>query len=120
MDPSIQDMAGSDGVSVHSGFPNPALDRRGQSSSLALDINRLLVRRPNSTYLFRISGHQWADQGIYDGDIAVIDRALRARTTDLVVRWDDTAFSLERRLSNPTDERPWGVVTAIIHQYERQ
>lgn len=118
MEPYTEDLAGSDGVSVHSGFPNPALDRRGQLTR-SLDINGLLVPRPNSTFLFRISGHRWADQGIYDGDVAVVDRALRPRPTDLVVIWQNTSFNLERRLSRPSEEQPWGVVTSIIHQFER-
>lgn len=118
MDNDLQAMADGDGVSVHSGFPNPALDRRGQSPRLALDINRLLVRHPASTYLFRIAGHRWSDQGIYDGDTAVIERGLEARPTDLVIAWqDDNGFNLYRWRQLGADDRLWGVVTAIIHRY---
>jgi DNA polymerase V len=119
-DPQI--MAGSDGVSVHSGFPNPALDRRDQQREqrprLALDLNQLLVRHPSSTYLFRVSGHHWSDQGIFDGDVAVIDRARQARASDLIVAWrgGDSTLCRQRQLT-PAD-KPWGVVTAIIHQYQ--
>jgi len=119
MDQSIENVAGSNGVSVHTGFPNPALDRRGQGQALALDLNQLLVRRPSSTYLFRISGHHWASQGVYDGDVAVIDRALPARDSDLVIAWQDSGFVVSRRRSLPDDCQPWGVITAVIHQFER-
>ncbi len=105
-----------DGVSVHTGFPNPALDRVGRRQPLALDINQLVVRHPSSTYLFRISGHHWAGSGIYDGDVAVIDRALAPRGTDLVIVWEDSGFALRRQLDVLPDETPWGVVSATIHQ----
>jgi DNA polymerase V len=115
MDNDLQTMADSDGVSVHSGFPNPALDRRGQEQALALDLNQLLVRHPSSTYLFRIAGHRWSDQGIYDGDIAVIDHSASHRSSDLVLVWRDTDFVLQRQLE--PGKAAWGVVTAIIHQF---
>jgi DNA polymerase V len=115
----IPTLADGDGVSVHSGFPNPAVDQRGRGRPLALDINSLLVRHPSSTYLFRISGHHWADQGVFDGDIAVIDRGLAAREADLVVSWQDSGFSIGRKRQLMEGEEPLGVVTAIIHQYER-
>lgn len=116
MDNDLQAVAGGDGVSLHSGFPNPALDRRGQAG-LALDINRLLVRHPSSTYLFRISGHRWSDQGIFDGDIAVIDRSLPRRPGDLAVLWQDDSFIICRGSQVETPEAVWGIVTAIIHRY---
>ena len=117
MDESFTGMADSDGVSVHSGFPNPALDRRGQGARLALDLNQLLIKHPSSTYLFRVEGHQWSDQGIYDGDIAVIDRVLEPRSTDLVIAWRLTGSTLCRRRQLTSGDEVWGVVTTIIHQY---
>lgn len=112
-------MAGSDGVSVHSGFPNPAADRRGQGPGLALDFNKLLVRHPSSTYLFRVAGHNWAALGIYDGDVAVIDRALQAGPGDLLVAWQGNALRLCRQNQLTPEDKPWGVVTAVIHQYRK-
>lgn len=119
MDESSTTMAGSDGVSVHSGFPNPALDRAGQGPRLALDINQLLVRHPASTYLFRIAGHRWSDQSIYEGDVAVIDRSCQQRPTDMVVIWQDNGFELCRQRQLADEVAAWGVVTAIIHQFDR-
>ncbi len=117
MEDSLQTLAKSDGLSVHSGFPNPAIQRREQSTRLALDLNQLLVQRPSSTYLFRITGHRWADQGIYDGDVAVIDRALQARSSDLIISWRTGGQVLCRQHQLTPEDQPWGVVTAIIHQY---
>jgi len=117
MDNDPETMAGGDGVSVHSGFPNPALDRREQGSRLALDLNQLLIKHPSSTYLFRVAGHRFSDQGIYDGDVAVIDRLLKPRSTDLVVAWQDGGSTLCRQQQLAAEDQAWGVVTAIIHQY---
>ena len=117
MQDDIQAMAAGDGVSVHSGFPNPAAEGRGYG--LALDFNKLLVRHPSSTYMFRVSGHNWASHGIYDGDVAVIDRALQAGPGDLLVAWQDGSSRLCRQSDLGPYAKPWGVVTAVIHQYRR-
>ena len=117
MHDDLHTMAGGDGVSIHSGFPNPGLERRGQGARLALDLNQLLVKRPSSTYLFRVAGHTWADQGIHDGNVVIVDRARHTQPTDLVVAWDDSSMVISKyRQLSPTAQ-PWGVVTAVIHQY---
>lgn len=104
-----------DGVSVHKGFPNPAADNYGRRTSLALDLNKLLVKHPSSTYLFRIAGHHWTEQGIFDGDVAVIDRALTANSYDTVLIWIDDNFELRRRNTITENQHIWGVVSAVIH-----
>lgn len=117
MEPDIEAVAGSDGVSVHTGFPNPALDRRGQKQALALDINQLLVKHPSSTFLFRIGGHSWSRHGLNDGDVAVVDRAVTARDRDLVIAWQDSGFVIAKQRYLPDDAHVWGVVSAVIHSY---
>ncbi|MEJ0073631.1 MAG: S24 family peptidase [Candidatus Saccharibacteria bacterium] len=62
-------------VQVHAGLPNPAAERTGAPLSL----DKLLVRHPSSTYFFRIRGHTWHATAVFDGDLAVIDRALTPR-----------------------------------------
>ena len=103
------------GVSIHSGFPNPAAENHGRKSGLALDLNQLLVQHPSSTYMFRIRGHHWADQGIFDNDIAIIDRALSASPHDLVITWQEEAFEIHRRKDLVGQQSTWGVISAIIH-----
>lgn len=102
------------GISVHTGFPNPAAD----SSLRSLDLNQLLIQHSASTYFFRIRGNAWEDSGIFDGDIAIIDRALDIRKTDVVIWWnkDSTEFSISTRNKMPTDATAWGVITATVHQ----
>jgi DNA polymerase V len=102
------------GVSVHSGFPNPAAD----TSLHSLDLNQLLIQHSTSTYFFRVRGSEWENSGIFDGDIAIIDRALDPRKTDTVIWWnnDTTEFTISTRRSVPADATVWGVITATVHQ----
>lgn len=100
------------GVSVHPGFPNPSAECMQQNP----DFNRLLVRHPVATYCMRINGHQWQEQGIFDGDIAVIDRALRPTPLDLTVWWQD-GFVISKLKHKPPEQELWGVISAIIHRY---
>lgn len=111
------DIPSSDAVSIHAGFPNPATDSDRSRSGLSLD--QLLLGRPSSTYLFQLSGHSWATEGIGDGDIAVVDRALPVRSGDLVMAWQDDEFLLCRARRLPESVTPWGVVSAIIHRYRQ-
>lgn len=118
MDYRIEAMAEGtpDGVAIHSGFPNPAAGKA--SARPALDFNRLLVQNPSSTFCFRIEGHAWADRGIYDGDIAVIDRAPNPRRTDTVAAWQDGRFVLLPLHRLAPEAELWGILTATIHQYK--
>lgn len=118
MDNNSETVARSHGAPVRAGLPGPVRDP-GQDRPLMPDLNRLLVRHPGDTCLLRISGHTWADQGVYDGDIAVIDRAAEPRTTDLVVGGQARAFSLYRFTHHAERERPWGIVVAVIHPTAR-
>lgn len=101
------------GVSIHAGFPNPASDKRLQS----LDFNQLLVRHYASTFTFRVAGGQWQNIGIFDGDIAIVDRALDAARNDPVVWWRDDSFAVSHLRDMPGGANVWGVVTAVIHQF---
>jgi DNA polymerase V len=110
-----QTLAGSQdtpGVSVHAGFPNPAAERTGTPLSL----DRLLLKHPSSNFIFRIQGHEWEDRGIFDGDLALIDRALTPCARDLVIAWQGQEFAITQ-FSNLKGTEPWGTITTIIHQY---
>ena len=106
-------LSSGDGVSVHAGFPNPAADRRLRG----LDFNQLLVAQPASTFVFRIRGEEGTTQGIFDGDIAVVDRAANARATDFVLWHDGERFKMSRPSRITEGATQWGVITAVIHQY---
>ncbi len=77
---------------VPAGWPSPAddyVERR-------LDLNELLVRRPESTYFVRVEGESMIEAGIYAGDVLVVDRAEEARPGDVVVAALDGELTVKR------------------------
>lgn len=103
----------SKGVSLKRGFPNPSTD----STIISLDITELLVRHPSSTFFMRVTSGDWQDLGIFENDIAIVDRALEPRKSDLVIWWEDTEFRISKLADVPADTAVWGVVASIIHRY---
>lgn len=101
------------GISVHDGFPNPATDISLQN----LDLNTLLIQNSASTFFMLIQGSNWARQGIFADDIAIIDRALAPKPNDPVVWIRDDIFTISPRHKLPEGAEVWGTVTAIIHRY---
>jgi DNA polymerase V len=106
-----------DGVSIHTGFPNPAAD----TSLRSLDLNQLLIVHSTSTYFFRVRGSEWEDAGVFDGDLAIVDRAMDVRKTDTVIWWnkDSDQFSISLCSRVPHDAEVWGVITSTIHQHRK-
>ncbi len=100
-------------VSVHDGFPNPATDVALQ----ALDLNQLLIRHPISTFFMRVAGNNGEQHGVYEGDIIIVDRAIKPRTTHLVIYWQDDSMMVCRFAYLPPGASVWGVVSSIIHQF---
>jgi DNA polymerase V len=70
-----------DGVKVSAGFPSPAADYE----DARLDINDYLVRNPVSTFFFAVEGDSMQGAEIFDGDILVVDRSVRARHGHIVI-----------------------------------
>jgi DNA polymerase V len=77
--------------SIKAGFPSPADDYRYDS----LDFNRDLIRHPESTFYGRVDGDSMMDAGIYDGDIAVIDRSVEASNGDVIVAYVNDEFTIK-------------------------
>jgi DNA polymerase V len=105
--------ANPSGVSVHDGFPNPATD----SSLQSIDLNQLLIHHSASTYFMRIQGNEWARQGIFAGDMLLVDRAIVPRGNDPAVWIKDERFALSPKHKIPEEAEVWGSVTAVIHQF---
>jgi SOS-response transcriptional repressor LexA len=105
------------GVSVHTGFPNPATD----TSLRSLDLNKLLITHGASTYMFRVRGNEWEGAGVFDGDIAIVDRVLDPRKADTVIWWDEhqNEFAISVYAKMPANATLWGVITASIHQHRK-
>lgn len=99
-----------------SGFPNPALD--GQD--LGLDLNELVVKHPASTFYMRVEGEEYAQAGIYSGDIVVLDRSLEARAGNTVLVTTDGQMKIVELPKNADDFAQlestdiWGVITHVV------
>ncbi len=105
-----------DGVSVHTGFPNPATDASLQS----LNLHKLLVPNGASTYLMRIEGNLWQASGVFAGDIIIIDRSLTARASDHCIWWQEDTFVIGQNSQMPPEAAIWGVISATIHQFRKR
>lgn len=106
-------MEDTQNITEHTGFPNPATD----STLASLNINQILVKHPASTFFMEIEGHTWERFGIFQGDIAIIDRSLSPKPEDLVVWWGGQGFVIKRFKKLPLDTIIWGVITHTVHRY---
>lgn len=70
-----------DTVKVSAGFPSPAADYEEKT----LDINEYLIRNPISTFFFPVQGESMQGAEIFDGDVLVVDRSIKARHGHIVV-----------------------------------
>ncbi len=66
---------------VPAGFPSPADDFIEE----AIDLQSLLIRSRSASFLFRVAGDSMVGKGLFDGDLAVVDRSLKPQAGDIVV-----------------------------------
>lgn len=116
------------------GFPSPAQDYVEQS----IDLNQHCVSHPAATFYVKASGHSMVEEGINDGDMLVIDRAITARHGDIVLACLDGEFTVKKLQVQPVpallpgnpDFPPiypqegqeldiFGVVTFVLHKTRR-
>lgn len=115
---------------VQCGFPSPAEDHAVER----VDLNKVLIKHPLATFLMRVRGASMREAGIDDGDVVLVDRAIKASHGHVVVAVVDGEFTVKRlwkrgsnlklQAANPTypDIIPrdgqlvevWGVVTNAI------
>ena len=77
---------------VHAGLPS-AID---DAPADALTIDDYLIERPSQTVLVRVKGDSMIDVGIFDGDLAVVEKRSAARRGDIVIAIVDNQFTLKR------------------------
>lgn len=114
---------------VRAGFPSPADDMHER-----LDLVKLLVRHPASTFFFRISGTSMVDASLDEGDIIIVDKSLEPHDGSIAVCYIDGEFTVKRvvrtkqgfSLQPANESYPaitvteqnnfivWGIVTYVI------
>jgi DNA polymerase V len=73
-------------------FPSPAQDYEQKT----LDLNERYISNPPATYFFTVVGDSMMNVGIYDGSVAVVNAALDARSSDIVVASVDGEWVIKR------------------------
>jgi len=119
---------------VRAGFPSPAEDFQAKR----IDVLERLVKHPQATYSMTVRGHSMEGVGIFDGDVVLVDRAVKPAHGHIVVAVVDNDFTckqlwlrggrLKLKAANPTfaDIVPtegqtvevWGVVIASFKQFK--
>jgi DNA polymerase V len=115
-------------TSVAIGFGSPAQD----SGVTRLDLNDVLIRNQQATFLMRVAGDAMRGAGIDAGDLVLVDRAVEAQHGHVVIAVVGHEFVCRRLLREgavpilrsdsgddivPREEeelRVWGVVTTVI------
>ncbi len=119
-------------TAVPAGFPSPASDYVEKK----LDLNEYLIKHPAATYYVRVEGDSMEGAGIYDNDMLIVDRALEAKSNDVVVAVLNGELTVKRihyknkrlflvpenPVYKPIEVTPemefsiWGVVTYVVHK----
>jgi DNA polymerase V len=118
---------------VSAGFPSPAADDLEDE----VDPIAWVVRRPTSTFWWRVEGNCLWDVGIRDGDLIAVDRAGKRRIGRAVLAVVDgavTAKILRKRndqyflspanteehfpdIELNEDSEIWGVIAGVVRRY---
>lgn len=76
---------------VQAGFPSPAEEELAD----CLTIDQYLVRRPEASFLLKVSGDSMIDAGIMPGDIVIIERGRSPQAGDIVLAEIDREWTLK-------------------------
>lgn len=121
-------------IPVSAGFPSPAADDLEDE----IDPISWVVRRPSSTFWWKVEGECLKDVGILDGDLIAVDRdgtRRLGRAVLAVVDGEVTAKILARRngryyltpansaesfpdIELTPDSEVWGVIAGVVRRYE--
>lgn len=116
---------------VQAGFPSPADDYLEKE----LDLNEHLIKHRDATFYVRATTSSMVEAGIFPGDLLIVDRALTAKSGNIVVAIINDELTVKRliyhksrlvlcsdnneysetELTQDADFSIWGVVTAVIH-----
>ncbi len=104
----------------------------------SLDLNQILITHPAATYFMRVDANGHVGEGVTQGMIIIIDRALQPNNGDHVVAMVEGELLLRILVDTPSeralisevdnsriaidtlpDLELWGVVTASIRQFHQ-
>ncbi|MEP7144408.1 MAG: translesion error-prone DNA polymerase V autoproteolytic subunit [Ferruginibacter sp.] len=99
-----------------------------------IDLNEQLIRNKPATFFMRVSGISMVDAGIFDGDIVIVDKSIKAKSGKIVIAVIDGEMLIRRlditmnktrlipetpklatiNVSEFSDFKIWGVVVYVI------
>lgn len=114
------------------GFPSPGEEFAHES----LNLNELLIKHQSATFFMQVEGDSMNGAHIYNGDIIIVDRALKPVNGSLVVASVNNELVIKRLkkdgqnwslisenpnykpivISDELESSIWGVVTFTIHR----
>ena len=103
---------------------------------MALDLNEHLISKPHATFFIHAKTSDMAPEGIFKGDLLIIDRSLTPKDGNIVLaelngefiirrfikRWKSILLIAENpklspiEISNETELQISGVITFVIHK----
>ncbi len=116
---------------IAAGFPSPTEDYiEGK-----IDLNRHLVKHPESTFLVRVTGESMQNAGIHSHDLLVVDQAIEPTSGKIIIAVINGELTVKRlrkhrnklwlmpenpdyqpiEIDENIDFHIWGVVTNVIH-----
>lgn len=121
---------------IRAGLPTHAQEYISET----IDLNSEIVKHPSATFYGKVIGNSMEEEGIYPGDILVVDRSLEPEQGDLVVCSINGDFTVKRiRIENDhawliasnqtfkpmlihdgSTFKVWGVVTHTIRENRRK
>jgi DNA polymerase V len=100
-----------------------------------IDLNEQLIHNKPATFFMRVTGNSMLGAGIHDGDIAIVDRSIKATNGKIVIAVVNGDMLIRRleitqnrirlisesklaviEVSDFSELKIWGIVTFIIHQ----
>ena len=77
---------------IRAGFPSPADDYIEKT----IDLNKLLIKNPISTFFLEGVGDSMIDAGIYEGDKLIVDKSIEPKHNDIVIALIDSEYTVKR------------------------
>ena len=76
---------------VQAGFPSPAEEELIDT----LTLDEFLIKKPNATYIVKVSGDSMIDEGIKEGDLVLVERGRQAMPGDIVIAQVDGQWTMK-------------------------
>jgi len=76
---------------VQAGFPSPAEEELIDTLSL----DEFLIRKPQASYLVKVTGDSMIEAGIMEGDLVIVERGRQAHPGDIVIAQVDGQWTMK-------------------------